>query len=71
MDWAAWAPTLVTTVGVIFGAGSIFGRIKDQEKTIKSHHDRLEDHDDKIDKLGNRMTASEAWKEGYNAGRTR
>lgn len=49
----------------------LVGRIKDQEVTIKDHHDQLKDHGGKIENLGNRMTASEAWREGYNAGKSK
>jgi len=71
VDWAAWGPTLVAIVTAIFIAGQVTGRIKDQEKTLAHHDERLDGHDTEIKDLGNRMTASEAWREGYNAGRSK
>lgn len=68
---AAWAPAVVTVIAWIFTAGMVTGRIKEQEDAIKDHHDRLNNHDAKLENLGNRMTASEAWREGYNAGRSK
>lgn len=47
------------------------GRIKDQEVTIKDHHDQLKDHGLELKDLGNRMTASEAWFKGYEAGKSK
>lgn len=71
MDWAAWVPAIITILGWIFTAGMVIGRIKDQEITIKEHHDQLKDHGTKIESLGNRVTASEAWRDGYNAARAK
>lgn len=68
MNWSAWAPAIITILGWIFTAGMMTGRIKDQEITIKEHNDQLKGHAVKLEDLGNRMTASEAWLEGYNAG---
>lgn len=68
MDWAAWTPAIITLVGWIFTAGMVLGRIKNQEITLKDHDDQLKDYGTKLENLGNRMTASEAWREGYNAG---
>lgn len=71
MDWAAWAPAIITLVGWIFTAGMVLGRIKNQEVTLKDHDDQLKVHGTKIESLGNRVTASEAWREGYNAARAK
>lgn len=71
MDWAAWGPTIVAIVTAIFVAGQVTGRVKDQEKMLASHDTRLNGHDADIKSLGTRMTASEAWTEGYNAGRAK
>ncbi|MGH2505893.1 MAG: hypothetical protein ACRDHZ_00500 [Ktedonobacteraceae bacterium] len=68
MDWAAWGPTIVAVITAIFIAGQISGRIKDQEVTIKDHHDRLDGHDDKLETHAIQLTRIEAWKDGYNAG---
>lgn len=68
IDWAAWTPTIIVAGAALFNHGQLVGRIKNQEVTVKEHHDRLKEHDDSIDRLGNRMTAAEAWNEGYSAG---
>jgi uncharacterized ion transporter superfamily protein YfcC len=62
VDWAAWGPTLLTLATAVFIAGSY-------SRTVKDHDKRLDGHDAEIKDLGTRMTASEAWREGYNAGR--
>lgn len=73
MNGAIWIPCgitiVITAIGWIFTAGQTTGRIKDQELTLKDHHDTLKVHDGKLENLGNRMTASEAWRDGYNAGK--
>lgn len=71
MNWAAWGPTIVAVVTAIFIAGQITGRIKDQEKTITDHHMRLGGHDTKLEDHGTRLAKAEAWREGYNAGRSK
>lgn len=71
MHWDVWAPTIVTLLGVIFLAGQVTGRIKDQENTIKSHNDRLNDHDGRLGDLDVAVAKAEAWREGYNAGKSK
>lgn len=68
MDWAAWGPTLVAIVTAIFIAGQVTGRIKEQEKTLEHHDERLDGHDLKLESHGQSITRMEAWTEGYNAG---
>lgn len=68
MTLAAWGPTIVAIVTAIFIAGQITGRIKDQEKTLLDHHDRLEGHDIKLEAHGLAIMEAKAWREGYNAG---
>ncbi len=62
MNWSAWAPTIVSIGVAIFIAGQY-------SRTISDHGKRLDGLDLKVEDLGTRMTASEAWTEGYNAGR--
>jgi hypothetical protein len=66
-DLSAWVPTIITAAAAIFTAGTLTGRIHNQETTLKEHHERLNLQEGEIKGLGNRMTASEAWREGYNA----
>ncbi|WP_348269740.1 hypothetical protein P8936_16455 [Edaphobacter paludis] len=55
-------------VTAIFIAGQVTGRIKDQEKTLAHHDNRLDGHDLKLDAHTQSITRMEAWTEGYNAG---
>jgi len=64
MNWAAWGPTLVAIATAVFIAGSY-------SRVVKDHEKRLDVHDGKLEDLGTRMTAAEAWREGYNAGRSK
>jgi len=71
IDWSAWAPTGIVVAAALLNHGQLVGRINGQEKALAEHHGRLDEHDHSINNLGNRMTAAEAWKEGYNAGRSK
>lgn len=64
MDWAAWVPAFITIATAIFISGSY-------SRTVKDHDKRLDGHDVELKDLGTRMTAAEAWREGYNAGRSK
>lgn len=68
IDWSAWTPTIIVAGAAIFNHGQLVGRIKNQETALAEQHVRLDSHDVSINALGNRMTAVEAWNEGYNAG---
>lgn len=62
---------MIAAGAVLFNHGQLVGRIKNQETALSEQHERLDGHDDELKDLGNRMTASEAWREGYNAGRAK
>jgi hypothetical protein len=62
MNLAEWAPAIITVIAAIFTAGAVVGRIKDQELTIKGHDAWLKDHE-------KRITTSEAWRDGFAAGK--
>lgn len=64
MVWATWAPAIITIATAIYIAGGL-GR------TIRDHDKRLDTHETELRDLGTRMTAAEAWREGYNAGRSK
>lgn len=66
-DLARWAPTVVAGITMIFTAGLLVGRIRNQETTLKDHHDRLNVIDTRLDGHSDRLARSEAWREGYNA----
>ena len=65
-QWSAWGPTVVTVLTVIFGAGRIYGRIGDQEITIKRHDDLIVEHTGRLDGHDIELAKSAAWREGYN-----
>jgi hypothetical protein len=64
-----WAPAIITLITVIFGAGNIYGRIGDQEKTLKRHDDTLIDHRDQLDRHELELAEGRGWKRGYDAGK--
>lgn len=66
-DLARWAPTIVAAITMIFTAGLLVGRIRNQELTLKDHHDRLNTIDTRLEGHSDRLARSEAWREGYNA----
>lgn len=64
---AAWAPTIVAAITMIFTAGLLVGRIRNQEIALAEHHDRLEGHDKKLEDHALAIMEAKAWREGYNA----
>ena len=68
---AEWAPAVVAVVAWIFIAGQVSGRIKGQEKTIARHDDQLLAHDSRLNKHDIEITEGRAWRDGYNAGRSK
>ena len=60
----AWGPTLVSVATAIFIAGAWWS-------TSKDHGRRIDTLEVKTDDLSNRMTASEAWFKGYDAGKSK
>jgi hypothetical protein len=75
--WAAWGPTIVAALTMIFVAGKTYGRIGDQENALKHHNDWLREHDGQFVKVDGKIglleiqaAHSKAWREGYNAAKT-
>jgi hypothetical protein len=68
MNFAAWLPAIITLVSVIFIAGQVTGRIKDQEKTLEKHDGRLNAHDSTLIDHAVRIARSEGFTQGFNAG---
>lgn len=66
-ELAAWAPTIVSTVVAIFTAGLLVGRIRNQERALGEHYDRLNGHDADLKNHADRLARTEAWREGYSA----
>ena len=67
--WALWASPLITLLAVIFGAGKIYGRIGNQEITLKRHDDTLQDHGERLDQHDIEMARAKGWQAGYDAGK--
>lgn len=68
-DLSGWAPAAIAVVTAIYTGGALVGRIKNQEITLKEHHDRLDNHDDRLSSLDVKAAESKAWREGYNVGK--
>lgn len=67
--WSAWAPALITLLTVIFGAGKIYGRIGDQEKTLKRHDDVIMAHAERLDGHDIELAKATAFRDGYQMGK--
>lgn len=67
--WAAWAPAIIAVFTAIFISGQVTGRIKDQEKTLLNHDERLDGHDTTLGQHAIAIAKAESWREGYNAGK--
>lgn len=73
MNWmilAAWGPVFVAIVTAVFISGQVTGRIKDQEKTLVAHNDRLDGHDTQLQDHAIAIAKAESWREGFNAGKS-
>lgn len=57
---------VATSVIVALGQARTHGTVTQQ---VGDHGRRLDVIEPKVEDLGTRMTASEAWREGYNAGK--
>lgn len=69
-EFTAWLPAIITALSAVFIAGQIAGRIRNQEKTLAKHDGRLEEHEDRLNDHDVLLAKSEAWRQGYNAGKT-
>jgi hypothetical protein len=70
MNWAAWGPTIISIVVGIVVIGKTIGRIDNQEKTLAQHDDRIVAVEDKTAAHDIAIAKSEAWREGFKAGKT-
>jgi hypothetical protein len=59
-----WGPTVVSIATGIFIAGAWWS-------TSRDHGRRIQNLEDKTEDLSTRMTASEAWFKGYDAGKSK
>lgn len=69
MNWAAWGPTVVAAITMIFTAGTLVTKINRHDEDLKDHGERLDNHDKEIGSLDVRVAKQEAWRDGYNAGK--
>ena len=69
VNWAAWGPTIVSVLTMIFVAGKTYGRINGQELTLKRHDNWLIEHDGKISTLQDQAIYAKAWREGFDTGK--
>jgi hypothetical protein len=67
INWAAWIPTIFTVMSVFYLAGQLTGRIKDQEKVITDHHNKLTAHDEELGRHSISIAEAKAWRSGYDA----
>lgn len=66
---AAWAPAIITVITAIFIAGKIAGRIQGQESTLLRHENQLGEHEDRLNEHAVKIATSQAWQDGYKAGK--
>lgn len=69
MNWAAWGPTIVATVTMIFTAGMLVARVANQDKRLDDHGQQLDTHEGRLNEHAVAIAKAEAWREGYNAAR--
>ena len=67
MNLAAWGPTIVAVITMIFTAGLLVGSIRSESKRNDKQDDRLDGHDSTISAQGVAIARLEAWRDGYNA----
>ena len=68
--WFIWAPTVITLISVVYAAGAIVGRIKDQEVTVAAHNEWLKSHDVRLGSHDVAIAEGKAWRAGYDAGKS-
>jgi flagellar biosynthesis/type III secretory pathway protein FliH len=68
MDWARWAPAVITLIGWVFTMGLTVGRINNQEIALAEHDDRLEEHEQDIQSHTLALAKMDSRKEGYAEG---
>jgi|GEM_PF-5864887 hypothetical protein len=69
MNWETWMPVFIYVITAIFVFGKTFGRISDQEKTLKRHDDQLDVHEGKIESLERLSEYGRGLREGFDAGK--
>jgi hypothetical protein len=70
MNWAAWGPTIVSVVAMIFTAGLMLGKLRGHDSTLGEHRTWLLGHDADLRDHGERLARSEAWRDGYAAAKS-
>jgi len=67
MGLAAWAPTIVAGITMIFTAGLLVEKLRDVGRTQNSHGVRLDGLDKELQTAAIAIAKLEAWRDGYNA----
>jgi hypothetical protein len=65
--WAAWGPTIVAFVTMVFTAGLLVGKLRDLGKTQDQHTGQIGDLDRDVRAQAISIAKLEAWRDGYNA----
>jgi hypothetical protein len=55
---------------MIFTAGMLVAKVSNQDKRLDGHSTQLESHEDRLNDHSVKIAKAEAWREGYNAGKT-
>ena len=63
MNWAEWAPTIVSAGVGVFSAGVTVGLFRATLKRQDRHEERLDGHDDEFKNLGGRVSEMEGWRD--------
>jgi hypothetical protein len=67
MGLAAWGPTIVAAITMIFTAGLMVEKLRDVGRKQSEHGTRLNGHDKDIQVANIAIAKLEAWRDGYNA----
>ena len=67
VNWAAWAPTIVTVITTIFLAGAMWNRQRDHSALLKIHSDLHEEAREHNSAQDIALARLEEWKAGFSA----
>ena len=66
--YAAWGPTIITTIVMIFTAGLWVAKLRDHDRGIAQNAKRLDAHDGILTEHSVKLARIEGWREGYQTG---
>lgn len=64
---AAWGPTIVAAVTMVFSMGLWAGTVRSHSRMIAKLDQRVDGHDEKLEGHSSAIASFEAWRDGYNA----